>query len=154
MKDQVDFGKWCYVVRSKGVLQCIVGRGLLLLHGYSSSSSSSPPPPSCDSMLAFSSSVSSSSEGNGNIHRRSLSPWSWRSTTDRNRIPSTLWEAECSSSSCSSPNKQKDRHSLNSVPVHQNVLVLTRTPGGRCYTASYQSLVVGCTCVRAKTHQS
>lgn len=36
-------------------------------------------PPGCDSMLAFSSEVSSLSEGNGNIHSRSLSAWSWRS---------------------------------------------------------------------------
>ncbi|XP_041794854.1 interleukin 17a/f2 [Chelmon rostratus] len=113
-----------------------------------------PPPPGCDSTLAFSSAVSSSSEGN--IHRRSLSPWSWRSSTVKNRIPSTLWEAECSSSFCVSPSPgQTDGHNLNSVPVYQNVLVLTRQDGtGRCYNASYRSVAVGCTCVWAKTNQN
>ncbi|KAM8762984.1 interleukin 17a/f2 [Acanthopagrus schlegelii] len=111
-----------------------------------------PPPPGCDSMLAFSSELLSLSEGNGNIHSRSLSPWSWRSSTVKNRIPSTLWEAECSSSFCSSPNPgHKDGHNLNSVPVYQNVLVLNRQDGQRCYTASYQSVAVGCTCVRAQS---
>uniref|UniRef100_A0A671UJT5 Uncharacterized protein n=1 Tax=Sparus aurata TaxID=8175 RepID=A0A671UJT5_SPAAU len=109
-------------------------------------------PPGCDSMLAFSSEVSSLSEGNGNIHSRSLSAWSWRSSTVKNRIPSTLWEAECSSSFCSSPNPgHKDGHNLNSVPVYQDVLVLNRQDGKRCYTASYQSVAVGCTCVWAQT---
>ncbi|XP_073320871.1 interleukin 17a/f2 [Pagrus major] len=113
-----------------------------------------PPPAGCDSLLALSSDVSSLSEGNGNIHSRSLSPWSWRSSTVKDRIPSTLWEAECSSSFCSSPNPgHKDGHNLNSVPVYQNVLVLNRQDGKRCYTASYQSVAVGCTCVRAQTSQ-
>ncbi|XP_059214185.1 interleukin 17a/f2 [Centropristis striata] len=110
------------------------------------------PPPSCNASLAFSSDVSSSSEGNGNIHRRSLSAWTWRSSTVKNRIPSTLWEAECSSSFCSSPDPgHSDHHSLNSVPVHQNVLVLTRRDADGCYTAAYRSVAVGCTCVWAKT---
>ncbi|XP_023268143.1 interleukin-17A-like [Seriola lalandi dorsalis] len=115
-----------------------------------------PPPPGCDSMLAFSSEVSSLTEGNGNIHTRSLSPWTWRSSTVKNRIPSTLWEAECSSSFCSSPRPgDTDEHGLNSVPVYQNVLVLTRQEGaGRCFTASFQSVAVGCTCVRAKTSRT
>ncbi|XP_070824852.1 interleukin 17a/f2 [Chaetodon trifascialis] len=110
-----------------------------------------PPPPGCDSMLAFSSEVSSSSEET--IHSRSLSQWSWRSSTVRNRIPSTIWEAECSSSFCSSPSPgQTDRHNLNSVPVYQDILVLTRQDGRRCYNASYLSVAVGCTCVWAKTN--
>nr|XP_046254036.1 interleukin 17a/f2 [Scatophagus argus] len=121
----------------------------------SSSSKVKAPPPVCDSMLAFSSEVSSSFEGNGNIHRRSLSPWSWRSSTVKNRIPSTLWEAECSSSFCSSPNPgQTDGHNLNSVPVYQNILVLNQQDGKRCYTASYQSVAVGCTCVWARSSQN
>lgn len=45
----------------------------------SSTDTDPPPPPHCDSRLALSSEVTSSSEGNGNIHSRSLSPWSWRS---------------------------------------------------------------------------
>ncbi|XP_040892242.1 interleukin 17a/f2 [Toxotes jaculatrix] len=114
-----------------------------------------PAPPGCDSMLAFSSEVSSLSEGSGNIYSRSLSPWRWRSNTVKNRIPSTIWEAECSSSFCTSPNPgYVEKDNLNSVPVYQNILVLNRQEGGRCYTASYQSVAVGCTCVWAKTNQN
>uniref|UniRef100_A0A8C9Z665 Uncharacterized protein n=1 Tax=Sander lucioperca TaxID=283035 RepID=A0A8C9Z665_SANLU len=109
-------------------------------------------PPRCDSLMAFSSEVSSSSEGNGNIHRRSLSPWTWMSSTEKNRIPSTLWEANCSSSFCSATGTgQTDGHNFNSVPVYQNILVLHRRDEGRCYTATYRSLAVGCTCVWATT---
>ncbi|XP_058485997.1 interleukin 17a/f2 [Solea solea] len=114
------------------------------------SSTSSNVTAECDSMLAFSSDISPVSEGGGNIHRRSLCTWKWRSSTVKNRIPSTLWEAECSSSLCSSPNKP----SLNSLPIYQSVLVLHRQRGGSCYTASFQSVSVGCTCVLAKTSQN
>ncbi|XP_075939283.1 interleukin 17a/f2 [Anarhichas minor] len=116
----------------------------------SSSRVKTPPstPPRCDATLAFSSEVSSSSEGNGNVHLRSLSPWIWRSSTVPNRIPSVLWEAECSSSLCSGPDGGQD---LNSVPIYQNVLVLNRQDRGRCFVASYRSVAVGCTCVWAKT---
>uniref|UniRef100_A0A3Q3VUP0 Interleukin 17a/f1 n=1 Tax=Mola mola TaxID=94237 RepID=A0A3Q3VUP0_MOLML len=106
-----------------------------------------PPPPACDSMLAFSSELPSSSEEHGNIHSQSLSPWRWRSSTVKNRIPSTLWEAECTSSSCSSPYPD-----LNSVPVYQNVLVLNRRDASRCFAASFQTVAVGCTCVRPVTN--
>ncbi|KAF7660915.1 hypothetical protein LDENG_00272290 [Lucifuga dentata] len=106
-------------------------------------------------MLSFSSGLSSSSEGNGNIHIRSLSPWRWRSMTVKHRIPSTIWEAECSSTFCSSPNPGPSGFSLNSVPVYQNALVLNRQQdGGQCYTASYLSVAVGCTCVLAKSSTS
>ncbi|XP_044052219.1 interleukin 17a/f2 [Siniperca chuatsi] len=138
-----------------GVCTLLVCCSVLWVVCSSSRVKAPPPPPGCDSMLAFSSEVSSLSEGNGNIHGRSLSPWSWRSSTVKNQIPSTLWEAECSSSFCSSPNPgQTDGHNLNSVPIYQNVLVLKRQDGGRCYTASYRSVAVGCTCVLAKTNQN
>ncbi|XP_061563774.1 interleukin 17a/f2 [Cololabis saira] len=107
-------------------------------------------PPVCGSTLTFSSGVRSWSEGNGNIHRTSLSPWSWRSTTVKTRIPSTLWEAECTSRACSSPDSgQTDVKNLNSVPIYQNILVLEKN-GSRCYTALYRSVAVGCTCVWAE----
>ncbi|XP_039990429.1 interleukin 17a/f2 [Xiphias gladius] len=114
-----------------------------------------PPPPGCVYKLAFSSEVSSLSEGNGNIHSRSLSPWSWRSSTLKNRIPSTLWEAECSSSFCLSPNPgHTDKYDLKSVPIYQKVLVLNRQRGQHCYTTSHQSVAVGCTCLWARTIQN
>ncbi|XP_069572092.1 interleukin 17a/f2 [Brachyistius frenatus] len=113
------------------------------------------PPPRCNSTLMLSSNVSSLSGGNGDIHRRSLSPWRWRSSTVTDRIPTTLWEAECSSSFCSNPNPRKsDRLDLNSVPIYQNVLILSQRDGGGCYTASYQSVAVGCTCVIAEAKRN
>ncbi|XP_041648123.1 interleukin 17a/f2 [Cheilinus undulatus] len=123
------------------------------------SSSSSPstvkasPPHSCHSNLTFSSEVISSAEGNGDIHVRSLSPWIWRASTVKNQISSTIWEAECVSSFCVSPNpEQEDGTSLNSVPIYQNILVLQRQGRGGCYRASYRSVAVGCTCVRTKSN--
>ncbi|XP_015260055.1 PREDICTED: interleukin-17A-like [Cyprinodon variegatus] len=114
------------------------------------SSGEPAPPPLCNSTLVFSSVISSSSAGSGNIHLRSLSPWTWRTTTVKNRIPETIWEAECSSEFCLSPKPgPAGSHNLNSVPVYQSVLVLTRMKGSRCYAASYKSVAVGCTCVRA-----
>uniref|UniRef100_A0A3Q1F430 Interleukin-17F-like n=1 Tax=Acanthochromis polyacanthus TaxID=80966 RepID=A0A3Q1F430_9TELE len=114
------------------------------------SSSSAVASPRCDAMLEISGDASSLSGGNGNIHSRSLSPWKWTWTTVKDRIPTTIWEAQCTSSFCSGPNgEQTDR--LNSVPITQNILVLTRQDGGRCYTTSYRSVAVGCTCVWTKT---
>uniref|UniRef100_A0A673BTK5 Interleukin 17a/f1 n=1 Tax=Sphaeramia orbicularis TaxID=375764 RepID=A0A673BTK5_9TELE len=118
----------------------------------SSSVVKAPPRPGCDSTLAFSSDVLSLSEGGGDIHSRSVSPWRWRSSTVKTRIPSTLWEAECSSSFCSGADTRRtDVLGLNSVPVYQNLLVLTRQEGGDCFNASYRSVAVGCTCVWAKS---
>ncbi|XP_074523229.1 interleukin 17a/f2 [Halichoeres trimaculatus] len=114
---------------------------------------SSPLPPICDSRLAFSSEITSWSDRNGDTNVRSLSPWTWRSSTEKNRILSTIFEAECSSSFCDPPNKeQTDRHSLNSVPIYQNILVLQRL-GRRCYKAMYQRVAVGCTCVWAQSKE-
>ncbi|MED6254573.1 hypothetical protein ATANTOWER_029576 [Ataeniobius toweri] len=112
-------------------------------------------PPSCNSTLVFSTEISSLSEGSWNINLKSLSPWTWRTTTVQNQIPSTIWEANCSSEFCS-PLKpgQLGHHILNSVPIYQNILVLTRMEGSHCYTASYRSVAVGCTCIRPNAGQN
>ncbi|CAK6982248.1 interleukin 17a/f2 [Scomber scombrus] len=112
------------------------------------------PPPGCGSLLQLSSVVSSLSKGNGNIHSRSLSPWSWKSSTVKNRIPSTLWEAKCSQSFCSGARPgHPNQHDLNSVPIYQNVLVLKQQENGSCYTTAYHKVAVGCTCVWAQTNR-
>ncbi|XP_020557054.1 interleukin-17A/F-2 isoform X1 [Oryzias latipes] len=112
-------------------------------------------PPDCNVTLQFSSEIFSLSRGNGNIHQRSMSPWRWRSTTVRHRIPSTLWEAECDSIFCSNPTSgQPKDYSLNSVPIYQNILVLNHVKGSHCYTASYHLVAVGCTCVWARSNQT
>ncbi|KAM9764979.1 interleukin-17A-like [Menidia menidia] len=107
--------------------------------------------------MEFSSEVLKPPEGQSSIRTRSLSPWSWRSTSVKNQIPSTVWEAECSSLSCSGPGPGPDPgqapQNLNSVPVYQNILVLTRKDEGRCYVASLRSVAVGCTCVWARVHR-
>ncbi|KAF6734614.1 Interleukin-17A [Oryzias melastigma] len=119
----------------------------------SGSDEGAPHPPDCNITLQFSSETSSFSRGNGNIQQRSMSPWRWKSTSVKHQIPSTLWEAECVSSFCSSPvSGPSQDYSLNSVPIYQNILVLNRVKGSHCYTASYRLVAVGCTCVWARTN--
>uniref|UniRef100_A0A8C7UA24 Interleukin 17A n=1 Tax=Oncorhynchus mykiss TaxID=8022 RepID=A0A8C7UA24_ONCMY len=93
------------------------------------------------------------SEGNGNIHTRSLSPWTWKSTTVENRIPQTMWEAECSSMYCVYPTNRSQymRYRQNSVPIYQQVVVLYTSATRKCYSASFLSVAVGCTCAWART---
>ncbi|XP_029970724.1 interleukin 17a/f2 [Salarias fasciatus] len=115
-----------------------------------SSAEAEAPPPGCNFQMA----MSSTSDGNT---QRSLSPWSWRSSTVRDRIPATLWEAQCSSRSCPGPGPDQTQtpgRDVRSVPIYQSVLVLTRRHGARCYSASYCSVAVGCTCTRAQTRQT
>ncbi|XP_036398080.1 interleukin 17a/f2 [Megalops cyprinoides] len=94
-------------------------------------------------------------EGNGNIHNRSLSAWTWRVNYEENRIPKSISEAVCNFSYCTDPKSDPDKaelhDKLNSVPIHQEVLVLNLNKTLNCYQASYISVTVGCTCVRAKT---
>ncbi|KAK0141229.1 Interleukin-17F [Merluccius polli] len=117
----------------------------------------------CQSVLTFSSEHPAVTIANGNIHTRSLSPWTWRNisavtfillafsvsrpTTVAHRIPSTIWEAECNGSYCSVAS-QPDGARSNAVPIHQSILVVNRRQGENCYVASYQTVSVGCTCVQ------
>uniref|UniRef100_A0AAY4A474 Uncharacterized protein n=1 Tax=Denticeps clupeoides TaxID=299321 RepID=A0AAY4A474_9TELE len=95
----------------------------------------------------------SSKSDNGNIHLRSLSPWSWNTTFVHNRIPEMVSEADCSSSYCSSPNGPPSvDERLNSVPIYQEILVLKKhMSDSTCFTVSFLHVAVGCTCVWAKT---
>lgn len=72
----------------------------------------------------------------------------------RNRIPSTLWEAQCTSifSSGAGPDKTQVQD-LTSVPIYRKILVLTRKDDG-CYTATFQWVAVGCTSVRGTIRPS
>ncbi|KAG7465769.1 hypothetical protein MATL_G00157050 [Megalops atlanticus] len=62
-------------------------------------------------------------EGNGNIHNRSLSAWTWRINYEENRIPKSISEAVCTFSYCTDPKSHPDKaelhDKLNSVPIHQ-----------------------------------
>ncbi|XP_068176657.1 interleukin 17a/f2, partial [Antennarius striatus] len=120
----------------------------------SSSRVKAPPPPGCDSVMVIpspsSSSPFSSTNGSTDVHSRSLSPWKWSSTTVKNRIPATIWEAECSSTGCSA-HSPTDGRRLSSVPVYQEVLVLQRLDRKSCYRTRYRSVAVGCTCIWTRT---
>ncbi|KAK7912788.1 hypothetical protein WMY93_012999 [Mugilogobius chulae] len=114
----------------------------------------------CDTKLDLRTNSSSLSEGMGDIHKHSLSPWTWKSTTFPMQIPSVLWEAECSSSVCWYPSADRQGTeteaeapgvALSAVPIYQNVLVLEKRPGSPCFTTAFRRLAVGCTCVRAQT---
>ncbi|XP_062303173.1 interleukin 17a/f2 [Osmerus eperlanus] len=91
-------------------------------------------------------------EGNGNIHTQSLSPWTWKSSTLKGRIPATIWEAECSTTTCSYASISLGYASYNSAPIVQKVLVLQPTGNNNSYSTSYLSVSVGCTCVLAQTN--
>uniref|UniRef100_A0A4W5P9Y9 Uncharacterized protein n=1 Tax=Hucho hucho TaxID=62062 RepID=A0A4W5P9Y9_9TELE len=94
------------------------------------------------------------SEGNGNINTRSLSPWTWKTTTVENRLPPTIWEAECSSMYCVYPTNRNQymHYGQNSVPIYKQVMVLYTSATRKCYSASFLSVAVGCTCVWARTN--
>ncbi|KAJ7991131.1 hypothetical protein DPEC_G00294070 [Dallia pectoralis] len=96
------------------------------------------------------------SEGNGNIHTRSLSSWTWKATRMENRIPETIWEAECNSMYCVFPTNGTSSSQVvgrqNSVPIYQQILVFHTSASRKCYKASFLNIVVGCTCTKTRTY--
>ncbi|XP_062494573.1 interleukin-17F-like [Pezoporus occidentalis] len=87
------------------------------------------------------------------VRNRSLSPWDYRLDEDPNRFPQVIADAKCRLSSCVNPLGQED-HSLNSVPIQQEILVLQREQQGCQYTYRLEKKVitVGCTCVAPVIH--
>nr|XP_055029213.1 interleukin 17a/f2 [Misgurnus anguillicaudatus] len=108
----------------------------------------------CETSLTISTDFQAMAEnidGNGNIHNRSLSPWTWIPKFSSNRIPQVIFEAQCNTEYCKYPNSDVDER-LNSVPVYQERLVLIQdTQDRKCFRATFESVIVGCTCVWAKT---
>uniref|UniRef100_A0A671K420 Uncharacterized protein n=1 Tax=Sinocyclocheilus anshuiensis TaxID=1608454 RepID=A0A671K420_9TELE len=95
----------------------------------------------CDTSLMissdFSASLDTDAEGNGNIHNRSLSAWTWMSSL-------------INSEYCTFPSGMDTR--LNSLPIYQDILVLKQDKEDRkCFRATFERVIVGCTCVWAKT---
>ncbi|XP_062427199.1 interleukin-17F-like [Rhea pennata] len=82
------------------------------------------------------------------VRNRSLAPWDYRLDEDPNRFPQVIADAKCRLSSCVNPQGQED-HSLNSVPIHQEILVLRREQRGclPTYRLEKKVITVGCTCV-------
>ncbi|NWW24121.1 IL17F protein, partial [Falcunculus frontatus] len=82
------------------------------------------------------------------VRNRSLAPWDYRLDEDPNRFPRVIADAQCRLSGCVSPLGQED-HSLNSVPIKQEILVLRREQQGclPSYRLEKRVITVGCTCV-------
>lgn len=92
------------------------------------------------------------------IHQRSISPWRYRVDTDESRYPQKLAIAECLCRGCISTRTGRETAALNSVPLHQSLLVLRRrpcsqdatgtpTPGAFAFHTESIRVPVGCTCV-------
>ncbi|KAM5326215.1 interleukin-17A [Glossophaga mutica] len=81
-------------------------------------------------------------------YNRSTSPWSLRLNEDAERYPSVIWEAECHDLHCVGPDRKINYH-LNSVPIHQEILVLRRDPQHCPHSFRLEKMLVkvGCTCV-------
>ncbi|NXU08529.1 IL17F protein, partial [Pardalotus punctatus] len=82
------------------------------------------------------------------VSSRSLAPWDYRTDEDHDRFPRVLAYAECRHSQCVNPEGQLD-HSLNSIPIQQEILVLRREQRGcqQSYRLEKKIITVGCTCV-------
>ncbi|NWH58637.1 IL17F protein, partial [Geococcyx californianus] len=82
------------------------------------------------------------------VSSRSLSPWDYRIDEDHNRFPQVIANAKCRHARCVNSNGQLD-HSLNSVPINQEILVLQRERKGchQSYRLEKKIITVGCTCV-------
>ncbi|XP_052002088.1 interleukin 17a/f2 [Xyrauchen texanus] len=99
----------------------------------------------------YDSSQAANTVGNGNIHNRSLSSWTWIPKISFHRIPQVIFEAQCQSEYCNYPYTGVDSR-LNSLPIYQDILVLKQdTQDGKCFRAVFERVIVGCTCVWAKT---
>ncbi|XP_074777659.1 interleukin-17F-like [Athene noctua] len=82
------------------------------------------------------------------VSRRSLAPWDYRIDEDHNRFPEMIADAKCRHSRCVNLDGKLD-HSLNSVPIKQEILVLRRERKGchQSYRLEKKEITVGCTCV-------
>ncbi|NXK10877.1 IL17F protein, partial [Herpetotheres cachinnans] len=82
------------------------------------------------------------------VSSRSLAPWDYRIDEDHNRFPHMIADAKCRHSRCVNLDGQLD-HSLNSVPIKQEILVLRREQKGcrQSYRLEKKIITVGCTCV-------
>ncbi|NWR77385.1 IL17 protein, partial [Centropus unirufus] len=88
------------------------------------------------------------------VSSRSLAPWDYRIDEDHNRFPQVIADAKCRHSRCVNSNGQLD-HSLNSVPIQQEILVLRKERKGchQSYRLEKKLITVGCTCVTPMTRQ-
>ncbi|NWV59309.1 IL17F protein, partial [Malurus elegans] len=93
-------------------------------------------------------STNQDTQGTPDVSSRSLAPWDYRIDEDHDRFPRAIADAECRHSRCVTPEGQLD-HSVNSVPIRQEILVLRREQRGcqQSYRLEKKIITVGCTCV-------
>ncbi|NXI34160.1 IL17F protein, partial [Galbula dea] len=95
-------------------------------------------------------------QGTPDVSSRSLAPWDYRMDEDHNRYPQTIADASCRHARCLTVTGQLD-HSLNSVPIKQEILVLRREQKGchQAFRLEKKIITVGCTCVTPRIqHQA
>ncbi|XP_074435480.1 interleukin-17F-like [Larus michahellis] len=100
--------------------------------------------------------ISNSDHGFRMVHdvrNRSLAPWDYRLDEDPNRFPQVIADAKCRLTGCVNAMGQED-HSLNSVPIQREILVLRREQRGclPTYRLEKKVITVGCTCVTPVVH--
>uniref|UniRef100_A0A8C2UN76 Interleukin 17C n=2 Tax=Chinchilla lanigera TaxID=34839 RepID=A0A8C2UN76_CHILA len=97
-------------------------------------------------------------------HERSISPWRYRVDTDEDRYPQKLAVAECLCRGCINTRTGQETAALNSVALHQSLLVLRRrpcsrhgtgapSPGAFTFHTEFIRVPVGCTCVLPRSAQ-
>ncbi|KAM5262633.1 interleukin-17C [Ctenodactylus gundi] len=97
-------------------------------------------------------------------HQRSISPWRYRIDTDEDRYPQKLAFAECLCRGCINTRTGQETAALNSVLLHQSLLVLRRRPCSRhsvgsptprafSFHTEFIRVPVGCTCVLPRSSQ-
>jgi interleukin 17C len=91
-------------------------------------------------------------------------PCPHRIDTDENRYPQKLAVAECLCQGCINARTGRETVALNSVRLHQSLLVLRRqpcalngtgapTPGAYAFHTEFIRVPVGCTCVLPRSTQ-
>ncbi|XP_063297685.1 interleukin-17F-like [Pelobates fuscus] len=82
------------------------------------------------------------------IQSRSLAPWDFSLDMDPNRYPMVISEANCLSSVCTD-SSWNENPELISLPIQQDIMVLTREQKDCDYVYKLESkrVTVGCTCV-------
>ncbi|KAM5165053.1 interleukin-17F-like [Mantella aurantiaca] len=85
-----------------------------------------------------------------NTNSRSLSPWEYRLSTDPDRFPFVISEADCLTFACVDSEGNEDPD-LISYPIQHEMMVLRRQQRDCDYTYSLETqlVTVGCTCVRS-----
>ncbi|XP_072266456.1 interleukin-17A-like [Pyxicephalus adspersus] len=88
----------------------------------------------------------------GELHSRSLSPWTYKMDVDHKRFPPIIPQAVCQHQWCLNAEGKEDI-GMTSMPIQQEILVLRREIQD-CQQTFYvekQLITVGCTCTKPIT---